>query len=222
MDLKAREKAAFAAFIEQIQTIDFKPGQVKPEKDRIAITYSDGTRILIQLSTVTADFGKGEFGASVPLLIYDGPIYRILTDNGLEQSNAFPNTMILRYSLAPKPAGLGFYEFRTSTDVEALMKKIMKGVRQVLVPIIEQFTGKYGEAVDFILAHNGAPVRRPFAMCLILLGLSNTWDRLDEVVDHAKKTEGFWDYHQSPDQGKSLIKKVRTWFEKNKQPGKGK
>src|SRR6187200_2167572 len=111
MDLKTRKSAVFAALKKQMKAIHFQEAEIKALKNSTTITFLDKTRVLLQLSTVTDTFETSEFGAYLPLLIYEGPIFKILTETGLAHSNAFPSEMIVRYNLAPR-RGLGYYEFR--------------------------------------------------------------------------------------------------------------
>jgi len=216
MELQDRKNMAFAAFRRHMQDMAFESGQVRSVKDRATISFSDGSRALLIMSTVKGGFGKGEFGVYPSLCIYGGPIYRIMKDTRLEGGSTYSEDMIFAgsyHSLVPRRSDV--YAFRASADVEAVVTTMMRDVRRFFVPIVQQFAGKYGEAVDFILSHEGAHVRKPFAMCVILLGLANAFDRLDEVVAEAKKNKGFWDFHKTKNY-ESIVQRIRKWFEKNK------
>lgn len=221
MELQDRKKAAFAEFRRQMQAIEFKLGKLRTTKDQATISFPDNAHVLIHVATIKGGFAKGEFGSYMDLCIYDGPIYRIMKETRLDGGSTFPGDMIVRgtsHSLVPGESGV--HAFRASVDVEAVVTRMINDVLRFFVPIVEQFTGKYEEAVDFILSHDGAYVRKPFCMCVILLGLADAFDRLGKVIAHAEKSEGFWDFHRSKNY-ESIVQRIQKWFKKNKKRGDG-
>jgi hypothetical protein len=216
MQLEDRRKKTFASFMEQMRNIEIKSAQLTTAKDRVNISFSDGTRALLYLSSVKGGFGKGEFGVYIGLSIFDGPIYRILKDTRLDGGSSFPKDMIFRATSHSFKAGRGIYKFRASIDDDALVKKMIRDVRRVFVPIIAIFTSNYAEAVDFILDNDGRHLRKPFAMCVILLVLGNGFNQLDKVIARAKKVDGYWDFHRSKDPENLIVQRIQKWFEKNK------
>jgi hypothetical protein len=216
MELHKKRNAAYASFMRQMQDIEFGSAEATTTKDRVNISYPDGTRALLYVNSVKGGFGKGEFGLYIGLTISDGPIYQILKKTRLEGGSSFPKDMIFRTTSHSFKGARGLYAFRTATDVESTVTKMIRDVRKVYVPIIEQFTSRYEEAVSFIVDHNGEHVRKPFAMCVILLGLGNALSRLDSLIVKVKTVPRFLDFHRSKDYEHLIVERIRKWFAANK------
>jgi hypothetical protein len=215
MELNEKRKTVLAQFMRQMGAIKINASELQATKDKVNMVFADGTRVLLYLNSVKGGFGKGEFGIYIGLMMHNGLIYRILKDARLEGGSSFPKDMILRATSHSFKTGRGLYSFRTGSDLETTVKKMVQDVHRIFIPIIEQFTTKYEEGVNFILEHNGQHVRKPFAMCVVLIGLANRLDRVDEVVSRAKQAAGFWDFHRAKDCGKSAVLRVSAWFEKH-------
>jgi hypothetical protein len=217
MELRVRKKLVFESFYGQLQTLDFKGGQVATSKDHVAIAFPNQTRVQIYLSEVKKGFGKGEFGGYLLLVICGGPIYEALQGAGVAENPTFRDDRIFggtSYQLVPK--GLKGYKFTDAVEVETEVKRMVKDVKEVFVPVVEMFTTKYAKAIDYILANPGF-VSKPFCTCVVLHGLTNSFSRLDERIIKVKENKYFWDYHrsQSPD---VLVKRIRKWFDKYPPP----
>jgi len=216
MELQNKKKLALDSFMRQMGEVGVKGATLTTTKDKVDISFEDGTRALLYVNSVKGGFGKGEFGIYIGLTISNGPVYRILKSTRLDGGSSFPKDMILRMTTHSFKGGRGLYAFRTATNVDVTVKRMIRDVRRVYVPIVEQFTGRYAEAVKFILDHNGEHVRKPFAMSVILLGLSNRLNQVDKVIARAKTVPRFWDLHRSKDYELLIVQRIRQWFAKNK------
>lgn len=215
MAIPDRKKAFQAAFKDRVRDIEIASARIgKVTNDRVTILCDDGTSGLIHVATVRGGYEKGEFGAYTSLILYGGPIYRIMEDVGCKPGS-FSADMIFRLTSFHLPSREGDYEFRAGVSVDKVTEQMVDDIRRHYVPLIEKFTGRYGEAVDVVLAYKGVDVRSPFCMCVILLGLADAWSRLDELVAHANGNESFDDFHRSTNPEKTVVTPVRNWFKKH-------
>jgi hypothetical protein len=219
MALQDRKRQATALFQQYMREIDFG-GAVKAGREYAEIAYDDGTRVTVQMLPIKGGLGPGEFAAYTALGISDGPVYEGLEATRLAASKVtFPKHLIVAGTSHELVPGVrtGVYKFRTSTDVEAPVKKLTADIRKYYLPVVHAFTGQYERAVDFIVSTDGKHVRKPFCMCVILLGLAGSLDRVDEVVARARKSEGFWDFHKAADHA-SVVRRIEQWLAKRGQP----
>src|SRR5262245_10225003 len=96
MELKDRRRALLQIFRDSVGALKIGGGQLKAAQDRAIVSFEGGTRALIHLATVTSGFAKGEFGAYTSLILYNGPIYRVLRATRLHRGSTFSDDMILR------------------------------------------------------------------------------------------------------------------------------
>jgi hypothetical protein len=214
MTAQDRKKRALQLFRDGVK--DLGIGDVsKPKPGGVEATYKDGTKAVIKMLPIRGGLGAGEFGAYSDLGIYGGTVFDTLKALRLEGGGTYPKDLIVAgtsHELVPS-LRRGVYAFRSTADVDSLVGRMVADVRKNYVPIVEGFGGQYGQALEFILATDGAHVRKPFCMSLVLLGLTNSFGQVKRVITQAKRSEKFWDYHKAkaPD---SIVEKVEAWFDK--------
>jgi hypothetical protein len=214
MDLSERKKLALASFSKRMHELHLEPGKLKVVRDRATYSFPDGTSALIHFAVVTGGYAKGSFGAYTGLLMSDGPIYKIMEEAGLAAHQAMPPQAFLRASAQSLAPNRAVHPFMEGTNPDTVVSEMVAQIRELYLPIIQKFTGKYAGAVEFILEGGAAYVRNPFTTCVILLGLGDAFDRLDSVaqVAEAKREKGFYDYDRVTDYRKAIVDPVRKWF----------
>jgi hypothetical protein len=214
MSAQDRKKRALQLFRDGMR--DLGIGEVsKPKPGGVEASYKDGTKAVIRMLTIRGGLGAGEFGAYSDLGIYGGTVFDTLRAMRLEGGGTFPKDLLVAgtsHALVPS-LRRGAYAFRSTASVESLVGRMVADVRKNYIPIVDGFGGNYEQALEFILATNGAHVRKPFCMSLVLLGLTNSLGQAKRVITQAKRSKEFWDYHKAKDPD-SIVERVKDWFDK--------
>lgn len=212
MELRERKKLASQAFYQHLQNLNFGKGVLSYAKDIATIVYPDQTQVRLFFSEVSTGMAKSEFTAVLNLIIAEGPIYNALNGAGVD---AVPNShkrFFFGRSESLIPKRLAGYKFKTQTKIEPLAKKMVNDIDKYLLPIVKIFTVKYPKALDFVLA-NPRFFEKPFCTTIVLLGLTGSFGRLEEITGKVKKNQFFADYHRNP-KPDALVGRIRKWFRK--------
>jgi hypothetical protein len=216
MIARDRKRSALQQFRDGVKNLAIgdastaKPGGVEA-------FVKDGTKAVIKMLTIRGGLGTGEFAAYSDVGIYGGTVFDALKAVRLDGGSTYPTNLLVAgtsHALVPS-LRRGAYAFRSSANVTKIVGRMIADVRKNYVPIIEAFGGNYGRALDFILTTNGAHVRKPFGMSLVLLGLTHSFGQVQRVIKQAKRSQQFWDYHKTKDPH-ALVERVRDWFDRRK------
>lgn len=214
--LDAMKREVFAAFCAALENALRRPAfsTVRARRERVEIGLSNGGRAVIYVATVKNGFAPGEFGAYTGFSLSGGPIDEVLVATGLHESDRASNDALVTGTSHHLVARLsrGVYAFRAGTNIEALATKMGRDAARSYLPILEAFATNYPAALDFVLSHDGAHVRRPFATCLVLLFLSGSSRQVGGLVERARSKPGFWDLHRAKDGGAETLRRVADHF----------
>ena len=206
ISLQHQRNAALTHFMRDMQAMDFRPARATFQKDRISLVYPDETRALLYVNSVKGGFGPGEFGMYIGLTLSNGPVFHVLKKARLAGGSSFPRDLIFRITSHSLKGGRGLYAFRTAA-VESGVKRMVRDARNIYLPLIDDFTIHYKRAAQFIVDHKGHHARKPFAMVVVLLCLSDALGQLPRWMGRIQ-TGYFWDLRKTTDYRTQILKPI--------------
>lgn len=184
------------------------PGELKKKvnsKMFLEANLSSGCNAIIACAEAKGGRAPGNYGLYLLLSLNDGPIYKIMHEVNLDISKSFSGNVIFSgtsHNLSPKQS---HYEITPNIDFDEVASEICKDIQNYYFPIISAFDTQYLDAVNFIKNGGFGFVRNPFTMCVILLGLSHSLEKLDEIISIARDRKEFYDFHAVSDFNVSIV-----------------
>lgn len=178
-------------FGDRIRVDSLGATRVQGRRDRIRLDFADGTEALIHVASYKGGLGVGAFNLSPALIIYGGPVRRVIDELGVTIGSAFSGGKVVVALLDAVGHRSDSFPFPRTTDVERQAVRMTKAIQDGLVPLITAFTGDYERAVEFI-ATEPARVLSPWCSTLTLLALAGDDSRFREVSQQAHADPSRW------------------------------
>jgi len=112
------------------------------------------------------------------------------------------------------PKRIAGYKFTGAVNIETRVKEMIKDIKSFFLHHRDVYRQLSEDAR--IYPRGPETCSKPFCTCVVLLGLTNSFDRLKNVVEAAGQNKFFWDYHRDPNPD-VLVKRIRKWFDKHPQ-----
>ncbi|MCA9157303.1 MAG: hypothetical protein KDA72_03195 [Planctomycetales bacterium] len=195
------------------------PGELKKKtstKMNLEATLTGDWSVFIGCADVKGSREKQAFGLYWLLSLSDGPVLKIMESLALDKAPGFSGNVIFRatsHNLQPERS---HYEANSKSDLESIAEIIRSDLERTCLPIISAFCVDHRKAVDFILDSGASYVRNPFTAAVILLGLANDFNAVDEVVSAAGTSERFYDFHRVANPNSEIVQPILNWFELNR------
>lgn len=194
------------------------PGEISKKvstKMRLEANLELGCKAIIACAEVKGGRPPGNYGLYWLLSLSNGPIYEVMQATNSDQSQSFSGNIIFRGTSHNLKSGASHYEITSETDLEATVSIICSDIKKICFPIVQSFNLDFLDAIEFVKNNGTGYVRNPFTACIILLGLSKSLNRIDEIISIAKDNPSFYDFHASPNYKAHIIDPIVQWFEQH-------
>lgn len=189
--LDVRRNEALMVFSEEIQVGSLGATRVRRQRDRITLEFADGTEALIHIASYKGGMGVGEFNLSPSVIIYGGPVRRVVEALRIEIGSAFSGGKVVVALLDAVGYRRDSLAFRRTTDVPRQALRMTRAIQDGLVPLITAFTRDYMRGVEFT-AREPARVLSPWCTTLTLLALSGEESAFQDVARQAETSPDRW------------------------------
>ncbi len=217
--LDARRDEALTVFGANIRVDSLGATRVRRRRDRIRLNFADDTEALIHIASYKGGLGVGAFNLSPALIIYGGPIRRVVDGLGIATGSAFSDGKLVVALLNAVGYRSDSFRFLRTTDVERQASRMTQAIQDGLVPLITAFTGDYERAVEFI-AKEPARVGSPWCSTLTLLALAASGgddSNFRDLVRQAHTDPGRWPDLAHIDDPAATAREIRRLVSRGRQ-----
>lgn len=154
---------------------------VRRGRDRVALSFTDGSEALIHVASHKVGLAAGEFQLFPTLAIRHGPVRAVIDSLGLNPGAAFADDKILFANLRVGGGRQDAYTFRLNTDIGRQARRMALAIQRRFIPVISAFTRDYAAAAILVMAEPHW-VALPWCSALTLFELAGDESAATELL----------------------------------------
>jgi len=192
-DEASNRDAFFAALKPEFATLPFQTAKASASKDRVKLKCPNGATGLIHVSTFQGDAPAGGFQIQSSAMVHGGPLDALLGAMTVRRAPRFATDCVFNAASQGLGGGLHAGIVRPQDDPAAAARRVVDEVRHWYLPLIDGFTGAWGQALDFALRELDQKIHpfaasspSPLACALALAALARRPDRVPDITAAAR------------------------------------
>jgi len=192
-DKASHRHAFFTALKPELATLPFQTAKATASKDRVKLKCPNGATGLIHFYTYRGDAPAGSFQIQSSAMVHGGPLDALLGATTVRRAARFATDCVFCAASQGLGGGLHAGIVSPQDDPAAAARRVVDEVRRWYLPLIDGFTGAWGQALDFALRDLDQKIHPyaaaspcPLACALSLAALARRPDRVPDITAAAQ------------------------------------